>query len=217
MGGFCKEGPGAEKGNQSGQLSGVPCEGTGALTPGWAGSPACLPPWTVRPRGRGSTSSVVPDEPQPHGTRGGWWIPATADPAPLQWPCGPIPPACPLPESSHPALWRQTHLERGSWQKNSLRGSEGSASPVGRCPCTKGKFRPRDRHTQRQDVWSWEEDHPCVRKCLCRSGSGDGPDLPQPEGPALPTPGSGQPASRRRGNSILLLKPLTLRPSLRQP
>ena len=59
VGGFCNEGPGAEKGNQRGQLSGVPCGGTGALTPGRAGSPACVPLWTVRPRGRGSTSSVV--------------------------------------------------------------------------------------------------------------------------------------------------------------
>ena len=149
MGGFCNEGPGAEKGNQSGQLSGVPCGGTGALTPGQGRVPGLRPSLDHQAAGLGQHLVCGPDEPQPHGIRGGRWIAATADPAPLQWPCGPIPPACPLSESSHPALWRQTHLERGSWQKNSLRGSEGSASPVGRCPCTKGKFRPRD-NTQKK-------------------------------------------------------------------
>ena len=104
--------------------------------------PGLRPSLDRQAAGPGQHLVCGPDELQPHGIRGGRWIAATADPAPLQWPCGPIPPACPLLGSSRPALWRQTHLERKSWQKNSLRGSEGSASPVGRCPCTKGKFRP---------------------------------------------------------------------------
>ena len=163
VGGFCNQGPGAERdGRRWGHASrerqseraavGVPCGGTEALTPGRAGSPGLAPSLDCQSAGPGKHLRLwSPHEPQPHGIWGGRWIPATANPPPLQWPCGPILPAFPLPGSSRPALWRQTHLERGSWHKNPLRGSEGSASPVGRCPCTKGKFRLRDRHTQRQD------------------------------------------------------------------
>ena len=88
MGGFCKEGPGAEKGNQSGQLSGVPCGGTGALTPGQGRVPGLRPSLDHQAAGLGQHLVCGPDEPQPHGIRGGRWIAATADPAPLQCPVG---------------------------------------------------------------------------------------------------------------------------------
>lgn len=59
-------------------------------------------------------------------------------------------------------------------------------------------------------MWSWEEDHACVRKCLVQEQeAGDGPDLPQPPG-TRPAHTRVLAASRRR-ELILLLKPLSLR------
>lgn len=78
-----------EKGNQSGQLLGGPawghltCQGPPSLDRQSAGLGQHLRLWSLH-------------ELQPHGIRGGRWIPATAVPALLQCPCRPIPPACPL-------------------------------------------------------------------------------------------------------------------------
>ena len=139
VGGFCNEDPGAEragrrclpeKGNQSGQLSGVPRGGTEALTPGRAGSPG-LPPsldhQSARPGGPSVCGPCSSRSRTEYREDGGCQArrPCSAAGAP-----GPIPPGHPLPGSSRPALRSQTHLERGSWQKNLLRGSKGSANPV---------------------------------------------------------------------------------------
>ena len=87
VGGFCKEGPGAEragrrclpeKGNQSRQLSGVPRGGTEALTPGRAGSPGLPPSLDRQSVGPGQPlhlRSLL--QPQPHRIQGGRVMPAT--------------------------------------------------------------------------------------------------------------------------------------------
>lgn len=140
--------------------------------------------------GLGSTSVCGPCRGcWPHGNTGR----AQFQPRPYLLHCsapvGRSPPACPLLGPPVP-LRRQTHWKEDLGRKIRW-GKRGFRSPSVADVLHKGKFTPRDRHTQRQG---------CVElggrpmhvsgNAWCRSGSEGLTDLPQPQGPALPTPES---------------------------